>query len=113
MNVPRISVLSDLLAYLAFAALAFFGGTIYNRGRIKVCLMFGGFGYACLACAYFTTAHIGDRATPWVVLAGCIEGLSAAMVSHLTSRYQYQSPAPTGTFGQWSAKDPFQSLKQH
>lgn len=43
--------------------------------------MFGGFGYACLASAYFTTAHIGDRATPWVVLAGCLEGLSAAMVS--------------------------------
>lgn len=66
----------------AFAALAFFGGTVYNRVGIKVCLMFGGFGYACLASAYFTTAHIGDRATPWVVLAGCLEGLSAAMVGH-------------------------------
>lgn len=43
--------------------------------------MFGGFGYACLASAYFTTAHIGDKATPWVVMAGCLEGLSAAMVS--------------------------------
>jgi len=43
--------------------------------------MFGGFGYACLASAYFTTAHIGNKATPWVVIAGCIEGLSAAMVT--------------------------------
>lgn len=64
----------------AFAALAFFGGTIYNRVGIKVCLMFGGFGYACLSSAYFLTAHIGDRATGWIVAAGCIEGLSAAMV---------------------------------
>jgi hypothetical protein len=68
----------------AFAVLAFFGGkiTIYNRVGIKICLMFGGFGYACLASAYFTTAHISDRATDWVVTAGCLEGLSAAMVSH-------------------------------
>jgi hypothetical protein len=43
--------------------------------------MFGGFGYACLASAYFTTAHIGNRVTPWVVLAACLESLSAAMVS--------------------------------
>ncbi|PMD35703.1 hypothetical protein L207DRAFT_516657 [Hyaloscypha variabilis F] len=66
--------------YSTFAALAFFGGAIYNRVGIKICLMFGGFGYVCLASAYFTTAHIGNRATPWVVLAGCLEGLSAAML---------------------------------
>jgi MFS family permease len=70
-----------LTSYAAFAALAFFGGAIYNRVGIKICLMIGGFGYVCLASAYFTTAHIGNRATPWVVLAGCLEGLSAAMVS--------------------------------
>lgn len=69
----------------AFAALAFFGGTIYNRVGIKVCLMFGGFGYACLSSAYFLTAHIGDRATGWIVAAGCIEGLSAAMVRNVVS----------------------------
>ena len=28
----------------AFAALAFFSGTIYNRVGIRVCLAFGGFG---------------------------------------------------------------------
>ena len=67
----------------AFAALAFFGGTIYNRVGIKVCLMFGGFGYACLSSAYFLTAHIRDRATGWIVAAGCIEGLSAAMVHYV------------------------------
>lgn len=71
---------ANVAVYSTFAALAFFGGTIYNRVGIKVCLMFGGFGYACLASAYFTTAHIGNRATPWVVLAGCLEGLSAAML---------------------------------
>ncbi len=42
--------------------------------------MFGGFGYACLSSAYFLTAHIGDRATPWIVTSGCIEGVSAAML---------------------------------
>jgi len=82
------------MSFAAFAALAFFGGTIYNRVGIRASLVGGGkwywylfslfiadgfipgFGYACLASAYFTTAHIGNRATPWVVLAGCIEGLS-------------------------------------
>ncbi|KAE9380704.1 hypothetical protein N431DRAFT_498524 [Stipitochalara longipes BDJ] len=71
---------ANVAVYSTFTALAFFGGTVYNRAGIKVCLMFGGFGYACLASAYFTTAHIGNRATPWVVLAGCLEGLSAAML---------------------------------
>jgi hypothetical protein len=51
--------------------------------------MFGGFGYVCLASAYFTTAHIGDKATAWVVLAGCIEGLSAAMVSLIFESYAF------------------------
>lgn len=69
------------MEFIAFAALAFFGGTIYNRLGIRVCLVFGGFGYACLSSAYFLAAHIGERATAWIVTAGCIEGLSAAMVS--------------------------------
>lgn len=56
---------ANIAVYSTFALLAFFGGTIYNRVDIKVCLMFGGFVYACLANAYFTTAHIGNRATPW------------------------------------------------
>ncbi|KAH6713988.1 major facilitator superfamily domain-containing protein [Leptodontidium sp. MPI-SDFR-AT-0119] len=71
---------ANVAIYSTFAALAFFGGTIYNRVGIKVCLMFGGFGYACLSSAYFLTAHIGNRATGWIVAAGCIEGLSAAML---------------------------------
>ena len=65
---------------IAFAALAFFGGTIYNRVGIKICLLFGGFGFACLASAYSTADHIGDKSTTWIVLVECIEGLSAAMV---------------------------------
>lgn len=43
--------------------------------------MFGGFGYAVLESAYFATAHIGEKATAFIVVGGCIEGLSAAMVS--------------------------------
>lgn len=69
-----------LTTFTAFSALAFFSGTIYNRIGIKLCLAFGGLGYACLASAYLTTSLIGERATPWIVIAGCLEGLSAAMV---------------------------------
>ncbi|KAL1747368.1 hypothetical protein HDZ31DRAFT_80486 [Schizophyllum fasciatum] len=64
----------------AFAALAFFSGTIYNRVGIRVCLSFGGFGYALLSAAYMATAHLEDKATPFIVVAGCVEGLSAAML---------------------------------
>ncbi|KAI6244631.1 hypothetical protein HI914_07367 [Erysiphe necator] len=71
---------ANVAVYTTFSALAFIGGTIYNRIGIKLCLAFGGIGYACLASAYLTTSHIGDRAMPWIVTAGCIEGLSAAML---------------------------------
>ncbi|RDW66964.1 hypothetical protein BP5796_09713 [Coleophoma crateriformis] len=71
---------ANVAVYSTFAALAFFSGTIYNRVGIRVCLMFGGFGYAFLESAYFATAHIGDRATAFIVVAGCVEGLSAAML---------------------------------
>ncbi|RDW62060.1 hypothetical protein BP6252_11493 [Coleophoma cylindrospora] len=71
---------ANVAVYSTFAALAFFAGTIYNRVGIRVCLMFGGFGYAFLESAYFATAHIGDRATAFIVVAGCVEGLSAAML---------------------------------
>ncbi|KAI1001799.1 UNC93-like protein [Podosphaera aphanis] len=71
---------ANVAVYATFSALSFFGGTIYNRIGIKLSLMFGGIGYACLTSAFLTTAHIGNRATPWVVIAGCLEGLSAAML---------------------------------
>lgn len=71
---------ANVAVYATFSALAFFGGTIYNRLGIRLCLMYGGIGYACLASAYLAAAHIGERATPWVVVAGCLEGLSAAML---------------------------------
>lgn len=92
-----------LTADLAFAALAFFGGTIYNRVGIKVCLMFGGFGYACLSSAYFLTAHIGNRATGWIVAAGCIEGLSAAMVGPFI-QLRYVSTVSLTLFQLWTAQ---------
>lgn len=66
----------------AFAALAFFGGTIYNRLGIKICLVFGGFGYACLASAYFLATHIGERATAWIVV---LFGLAVQVLLELHS----------------------------
>lgn len=71
---------ANVAIYSTFAALAFFSGTIYNRVGIRVCLAFGGFGYALLSAAYMATAHLGDKATPFIVVAGCVEGLSAAML---------------------------------
>ena len=71
---------ANVAVYSTFAALAFFAGTIYNRLGVKISLMFGGFGYALLAAAYFCTKHIGNRATAFVIVAGCIEGLCAAML---------------------------------
>ncbi|RKF58905.1 UNC93-like protein [Golovinomyces cichoracearum] len=71
---------ANVAVYATFSALAFVGGTIYNRLGIKLCLAFGGVGYACLASAYLATSRIGERAMPWVVTAGCLEGLSAAML---------------------------------
>ncbi|KAI9732014.1 MAG: hypothetical protein M1834_004465 [Cirrosporium novae-zelandiae] len=71
---------ANVAVYSTFAALAFFAGTIYNKIGIRLCLAFGGFGYAVLTSAYMVTAHIGDKATAYIVVAGCIEGLSAAML---------------------------------
>ncbi|KAL1668654.1 major facilitator superfamily domain-containing protein [Schizophyllum commune] len=71
---------ANVAVYVTFAALAFFSGTIYNRVGIRVCLAFGGFGYALLSAAYMATAHLEDKATPFIVVAGCVEGLSAAML---------------------------------
>lgn len=71
---------ANVAVYTTFSVLAFIGGTIYNRVGIRLCLAFGGIGYACLASAYLSASRIGDRAMPWIVTAGCIEGLSAAML---------------------------------
>lgn len=71
---------ANVAIYSTFAALAFFAGSLYNKLGIRICLIFGGFGYACLSSAYLCTKHIGNRATPFIVVAGCIEGLSAAML---------------------------------
>jgi hypothetical protein len=75
--------------------LAFFGGTIYNRVGIKICLMFGEFGYACLVSAYFTTAHIGDRATGWVVTVGCLKVFSLLWYTISEASYPIISMAAT------------------
>ncbi|KAE9396481.1 hypothetical protein BT96DRAFT_941697 [Gymnopus androsaceus JB14] len=71
---------ANVAIYSTFAALAFFAGTIYNKIGIRMTLMFGGFGYALLASAYMAAAHLENKATPYIVIAGCVEGLCAAML---------------------------------
>ncbi|RFU25807.1 hypothetical protein B7463_g10542, partial [Scytalidium lignicola] len=63
-----------------FAAVSFFAGTIYNRVGVRICLMFGGFGYAVVVAAFLCTAHILNRATPFVIIAGIMEGFSASLL---------------------------------
>lgn len=68
----------NVALYSTFAVFGFFGGTFVNRLGIKICLAFGGIGYAIYAISLLVSVHASVGG--FNIFAGALLGVCAGLL---------------------------------